>query len=126
MMKFEVDNEQRIIWVIGSGTIEADDYQTAMPEMNDAVAEWPRFRLLLDWEHVEERTPESESDQFLALRKYKSRCERAAIIVARERTADAAIVLDVFNCETRAFDPSERDDAWAWLRSGAGLKGTAA
>ena len=117
MIEIEVDNEQRILRVIGSGTIQAEDYQTVMPELNEAVAEWGRFRILLDWEHLEDRTPDSESDRFLALCEYKSRCQRAAIIVGPEGTADAAFVSDIFNCETRVFDPSERDDALTWLRS---------
>ena len=125
MIEIEVDKEQRILQVIGSGTIQAEDYQTVMPKLNDAVGGWGRFRILLDWEHLEERTPDSESDRFVALCEYKSRFERAAIIVGPERTADVAIVSDIFNCQTRVFDPSERDDALAWLRSGDNSKGPA-
>ena len=120
MIEIEVDDTHRILSFAASGTIHAEDYQTAMPKVFEAIAEWDHFRLLLNWENLEGWAPDAESDRLLATREFRTRLDRVAIIANPELTNEAVYSADIVHCESRVFDPSARDEAWAWLRSGDG------
>ena len=100
-----------------SGKISVSDYEAYLPEFDRRVEEVLRFRLLLDWEDLEEWEDEALTVRFAQRLMYQLRCERIAILSDDPRRLD-----DIKNLQGmlmirdfRVFPPHERDEAWSWL-----------
>ena len=105
------------IAVKASGMISQSDYEAFAPELNRWLDEVLRFRLLLDWEHLEGWDEEALATRFGERFMRRLRCERLAILSDDPRRSDDIEALRglLMSKEIRVFPPAERDAAWSWL-----------
>ena len=68
------------IAVKASGIISVSDYEAFLPEFDRRCEEVLRFRLLLDWEHLEGWDEEAVAASFVQRILHRWRCERIAIL----------------------------------------------
>ena len=105
------------IAVKASGIISKSDYEAILPEFERRCEEVLRFRLLLDWEHLEGWEEEALPVRFVQRIMHRLRCQRLAILSHDPRRLDDIKTLRglLMIRELRVFPPSERDAAWSWL-----------
>jgi hypothetical protein len=107
------------IAIKASGTISESDYEAILPDFERRCEELLRFRLLLDWEHLEGWDEGAIGVSFGVRFMHRLRCERLAILSDdQRRLGDIEILQGLLERrELRVFPPTERDAAWSWLTS---------
>ena len=105
------------IAVKASGIISKSDYEAFLPEFEHRIEQALRFRLLLDWEDLEDWEEEAVPVRFAERFMHRLRCERIAILSDDPRRLDDIKSLQgtLIIRDLRVFPPSERDAAWIWL-----------
>lgn len=116
---FEIlpQSEGANIAVKASGIISESDYEAMLPEFERRCKKQLRFRLLLDWEHLEGWDEGATGVSFGARFMHRLRCERLAILSDDpRRLSDIEELRSLLKSgELRVFLPAERDAAWSWL-----------
>ncbi len=100
------------------GWIESAEYRDFTPRFEDAIVRAGAVRAFLDWDGLAGWAPEVESDQFVAQAAHSGTFERVAIVGPGKWRAEAARLREILSGEVRFYQPSEREDAWRWLRDG--------
>ena len=105
------------IAVKASGFISESDYDTFLPEFDRRSEKVFRFRLLLDWGHLQGWYEGAAAVRFGEHIMRRLHCDRIAIL-----SDDPCKLYDIkilrgllMNAEIQVFPPSERDGAWSWL-----------
>lgn len=116
---FEIlpQSEGANIAIKASGKISESDYEEMLPEFEQRIEKVLRFRLMLDWEHLEGWEEEAVTVAFVQRIMHRLRCERLAILSDDpQRLGDIKIIRGLLlRRELRVFPPHERDAAWSWL-----------
>jgi hypothetical protein len=117
---FEIlpQSEGANIAIRASGIISESDYEAILPEFERRVEKVLRFRLMLDWEHLEYWEGQAAAVTFGVRFMHRLRCERLAILSDDPRRLgdieDLRAIL-LTSGELRVFPLTERDAAWSWL-----------
>ena len=105
------------IAIKASGIISESDYEEILPEFERRCEDLLRFRLLLDWEHLEGWDEGVAEVSFGVRFMNRLRCERLAILSDdHRRLGDIEILRGLLKGrKLRVFPPTEWDAAWSWL-----------
>ncbi len=119
MFELLPESDADVIGLRMTGTLTDGDFQSFMPEFEKRVANASRPRILLDWEHLQGWDREAAANAFYSRTSHRVRFERLAIVGDRKWSSEAADMAGIFaDTEVRLFPIAEREQAWAWLRSG--------
>ena len=101
-----------------NGRLHAEELEAFLPELDMAIKENRKIRLLLDVDKMLGSDLKSEWDVFKFLEKHMENLELIAIVGAHSWTKIMSEVLasSIFvNAETRYFKTGEIDHAWFWV-----------
>ena len=118
MFEILTQSEGANISIKASGVISESDYEAILPEFDRRCEKALRFRLLLDWEHLEGWEEGAVAVRFGQRIMHRLRCERLAILSDDPRQLDDIENLRgllLRSAKLRVFPPTERDTAWSWL-----------
>jgi hypothetical protein len=116
MFEMHFEDGDRILCLKFTGTVTPADFQTHMPEVEEAYGRIKPSRLLLDWRGIEDVAPEVESHLLHARIQHRGSFERMAIIGTPKMQEEARKVDEIMECEVRFYEPDEEPEAREWLK----------
>ena len=99
------------------GMLSDGDYDSLSDDMEAVMDKHPFVRVLVDWEQLEGWGPGAKSASTWFGRVHNDRFQRMAIVADGKWRDEVNRIRDVVApTEVRAFTPSKRDAAMAWLK----------
>ena len=106
----------RTITVHATGKLRAEDYEHFVPDVDKLIEENGTIRILFDMEDFHGCEPGAAWDDLKLGFKYRGGVERLAMVGDTTWETWMAKFCQPFNrAEVRYYDPSEADEARAWI-----------
>ena len=101
-----------------SGKVNAEDYDTLLPELDEAIAAHGKINLLVVMENFEgwDGMQAAKADYQFGKHQYRQ-VEKAAFVSDKKWLEWSIKIMDPFTRRTKEknFEPDQIDEAWAWV-----------
>ena len=116
MYKLVPESDGIVVTFKAIGMLSDSDYDSLDKDMDALVSEHPFVRVLVDWEKLEGWEPGAKTASTWFGHVHNELIQRMAIVADRKWNDEVNRIRDVVApTEVRAFAPSKRDAAMAWL-----------
>ena len=101
-----------------SGTVTAEDYETLLPKLDEAIAAHGKINLLVVLEDYEgfDGIDAAKADFQFGTHQYRQ-VEKAAFVSDKKWLERVIKIMDPFTRRTKEknFEPDQIEEAWAWV-----------